>query len=79
MILQTQKQESIQRFFCSIILRYSSKYDLFIQSKAFFLRYVRCNMVPLKLFLKNAITWQTYLGFYLQVLFQISLFHVLCQ
>ena len=56
MILQTQKQESIQRFFCSIILRYSSKYDLFIQSKAFFLRYVRCNMVPLKLFLKNAIT-----------------------
>ena len=57
MILQTQKQESIQRFSCRIILRYSSNYDLFIQSKALFLRDVRCNMVPLKLFLKNAITW----------------------
>ena len=79
MILQTQKQESIQRFSCSIILRYSSNYDLFIQSKALFLRDVRCNMVPLKLFLKNAITWQTYHGFYLQVLFPVSLFHVLYQ
>ena len=56
MILQTEKQESIQRFSYSIILRYSSNYDLFIQSKALFLRDVRCNMVSLKLFLKNPIT-----------------------